>query len=450
MKKYIYIVYSLIFITLVASIPMTMSIRKDAEQKIMEDSIKFRKNAIKELDRIFKENSYNGSATGGFGCVLYYNFVPNFKLTSLGNLKKPFINLYNNDDFLRYNELKSIYAISSNAFDKKYTMQGLHDKMMFSNIDLGEHDNLSKPLNGNNRWIADEGPFQSGWAFGYANRIDEDSYECYIVHPSMVGSTHGSLSLNDIGRVLYNSLDYYLNDKRSQFYGCINKKSTNGFMQLALRNDLDNDTTERNNLYPDDYVSNDLGRVYISTSKWKKYKVKYNNEFDAEKKRAYIKEHNNNLLIVLSIIVAVLLSIVLVLNIFHAKELKRLKQSILQRIIRLSNPNLYLKKYDSSKVEIANSIYNSALSTNENDMHTILELCDKIENNLGVSLLEQAEIKDLLERSNPKNFTNPYNAVRLEKANIIYAKLQKEKISYRMYLNIKKEIDSLYSEKITS
>lgn len=452
MKKYIYIVLILIASTFAAYFPIEMSIRKDAQLKIEEDSVKYREEAIRELDKIFEGKGFDGKGAGGFGCVLYYNYIPNYALTSLTGLGR----YYNDKEFVRLfrlNELKKVYKLSPNADMNNVNMQRINDAIMLGNADIGERDNLFKPLNGNNMIKAANGIWQSGWAIGYADRIDEDSYVCFIIHPDWVGSTSGSMNNYEISKALESTLDFYLNNKRSNYYGYIDNKSVSDFMSLALArigarlNHFENDSTLCMNYNAIDYINIGTSNVHITCSNKKGYKLKYCNEYDKVTKDRYIEESRNKVTTAFFIAISILLIFLVVLLVFNARVHKRIKQTALQRIIRHSKPNLYLKEYDCKKVEIANSIYKKALSTDESDESAILELCDRIENDLGVTLIEKTEIRDLQNRCNPKKFINPYNAEKLEKANNLFAILQEGVIGYRSLVAIRKEVDKLYNDR---
>ena len=78
--------------------------------------------------------------------------------------------------------------------------------------------------------------------------------------------------------------------------------------------------------------------------------------------------------------------------------------------------------------------------------HSIISSLSVI-NDRPVSKIETCEllIMQLLKKlCNPKRFTKPYNAEKVDKANALYAKLKKESISCSEYVQIKKDIDELY------
>lgn len=427
---------------------MEKSIKREAQLRIEEDSLKYREEAVRELDKIFEGKGFDGKGAGGFACVLYYNFIPNYTLTSLTDLG------YNDKETIKLfhlNEFERIYKLSTNADMDNVNIQSLYYGIMLGNADIGDRDNILKPLNGNNRLKATTNGFwQSGWAIGCAQRESEDYYVCYIIHPDWVGSKSGSMSNYEISKVLESTLDFYLNNKKSLYYGYINNNYVSDFMKLALANIsapltyFENDSVPY--AYATDYVSIGTSNVHITYSNPKGYKLKYCNDYDKARKDIYIKEHRNKAMIAISIVISVLSIILIVLLILSTKEHRRIKQTVLQRIIRHSNPKLYLKKYDSKKVMIANNIYKRALSTDESDESAILELCDQVEKDLGVILVEKTEITSLLNKCNPKKFINPYNAEKFEMANNLYAALQKRGMSYRCFVTLREKIDKLCDE----
>lgn len=451
MKKYINIILILISLTIFAYFPIDMSIRKDAQLKIEEDSAKYHEEAIHALDKVFERRGAKEKGLEAFGCVLYYNFIPNYILTPPTGLGWAYNNVESIKLF-RLNELKKIYKLSPNVDLNNINMQSVGDAIMLRNADIGERDNLFKPINGNNRLKASNGFWQSGWAIGYADRKDEDSYVCYIIYPDWVGSKSGIMSDYEISKALEGTLDFFINDSKSLFYGFIDEEAVNDFMLLAQSrigarlSHFENDSTISSYSSLVDYIGIGTSLVHVTHNDQKVFKLKYCNDYDAQTKSMYIEEHRENVVKAISIIISVLLVTLIVLLILNAKERRKINETVLQRIIRHSNPRLYLKNYDDKKVEIANNIYKKALSTDESDEATILELCDQVEMDLGINLTEKGEIKELLEKSNPKNFINPYNAEKVEKANSIYAVLRKGDVSYRNYIVLREEVNKLWNE----
>ncbi|MBR4064403.1 MAG: hypothetical protein IKK02_03990 [Tidjanibacter sp.] len=49
---------------------------------------------------------------------------------------------------------------------------------------------------------------------------------------------------------------------------------------------------------------------------------------------------------------------------------------------------------------------------------------------LGINLINNDRVQELIERVNPNNFINPYNAEKLAIANELYSTLSKEGLTY--------------------
>lgn len=446
MKKLIYCILGLIVCNFIAYFPLEKRIEYNAKKAVEDDSAKYREEAIHTIDSIF--DKYEGT---NFGCVLYYNMLPNFQFVPDSKRDEVFPNKELNE-LRNLSDLNSIYCISPDVVKELETteIRTVQNSIWLANIDRGERG--IKPLNGY-KAKQPAGFWQSGWAIGYVHRKSEDSYSCFIVYPSMVGffddNPHSSI---EISEYIEDALDYLVNDRKSFLRGYVSNKYIFDYLSLATResigarlNHFEEDNTEIRFGGISDCISYNNCRVYIRSTKTKTYTLKYCNDYDEGSIRYYVNEHNERLIKVLSLIGGGLTIILIILLFVNYQRRKKVNRTIIERIRINSNPKRFMKKYDEKKIEAANYIYNKAMSISEEDEAAIIDLCDQLENDLGISLVENQEIKKLLKMSNPKNFTKPYNAEKLERANRIYAYLQKEKIYYRKFVEIRKEVESLYS-----
>ena len=447
MKKFIYIVSVLIVCNFILYFPLENRIENDAIKRIEQDSAMYREEAIQTLDSIFE--NYEGS---NFGCVLYYNMLPSYELVPSSKINEAFPNKELNK-LNRLSELNSIYRISPDVVKglEKTEIGTILNSVWLANIDRGERGII--PLNGY-KTKQSVSFWQSGWAIGYVHRNSEDSYSCFLVYPSMVGflddKPHNSKELNEC---IENALDFLVNNRKSFINGYVSDDYIYDYMSLAKRerigaklNHFEEDSTQIQYGSINDCIANSKCRVYIGSTKAKTYVLRYCNDYDEANMNFYISEHRKVLIMILSISGLILTLILIVLLFINFKRRKKVRRKILERIKLHSNPRLFMKKYDDKKVEVANNIYHRALSVSEGDELAVFELCDMVETELDVCLLEETEIRELLRRSNPINFTKPYNAEKLEKANKIYANLQKDKLTYRQYIKLQNEIESLYKD----
>ena len=63
---------------------------------------------------------------------------------------------------------------------------------------------------------------------------------------------------------------------------------------------------------------------------------------------------------------------------------------------------------------------------------------------LGIVLIDDEKMKELIEKVNPRRFMNPYNAEKVKIANDLYSRLSKEGLSYEEYMKIEEESKLLY------
>lgn len=122
---------------------------------------------------------------------------------------------------------------------------------------------------------------------------------------------------------------------------------------------------------------------------------------------------------------------------------KKSKETILEKVIKSSNPKRYLKKYNQETLDAANQIYQKAINTTKGDQEAINELCQEAETKLGIKLVSKKDIKFLQKKCNPRHFMKPYDADKVTKANVLYSRLKQENIKYAEYIRLKAEIELL-------
>lgn len=192
------------------------------------------------------------------------------------------------------------------------------------------------------------------------------------------------------------------------------------------------------------YMYNEYIRVYIGMVYRTTYKLKYNSEWAQQYKEQYIEEQEQKLQKHFIIIECILAVILVLLVVIHFITKRKAKETILDRIIEVSNPKQYMKNYDQNKIDIANQIYNKARNTKLDEKEIIEELCYEIETKLCGVLVNKRDLTALIQRCNPKHFLKPYNAEKITKANALFARLKQGNISYSDFLKIKEEIEELY------
>ena len=158
----------------------------------------------------------------------------------------------------------------------------------------------------------------------------------------------------------------------------------------------------------------------------------------------YIKDKKSSITKYCLITSAVLLFLWIILLVWIVKDSIDNKQSLLKRIIIKCNPKKFVKNYNVEKMKSANEIYHKAISIDESDTNSIIELASRAENELGVFVISKNDIKVLRTLCNPQKFMKPYDPDKVEKASVLYGKLG-DVVSCSDYILIKTEIEHLYN-----
>ncbi len=114
-----------------------------------------------------------------------------------------------------------------------------------------------------------------------------------------------------------------------------------------------------------------------------------------------------------------------------------------KRLKRLCNPENFMIDYDKDKVDIANNLYSKILNTKSDDKSTIIELIEEAEENLHINFLDEVELTRLIDKLNPKNYMNPYDAEKVSLANELYDKITCSDVNLTIYLHIKEQAKPL-------
>lgn len=177
-------------------------------------------------------------------------------------------------------------------------------------------------------------------------------------------------------------------------------------------------------------------RVYIAAMQGEHYMI-------AEKEWE-VNEDRNDLLVWWSCGLTILFfSLIVPLMIVEKKSKKRKSETLYQRLCRLCNPKEFMQNYDKDKVDKANSIYKRLMETKLDDKETLMEIQDVAVSELGITLIDMEEVKELKEKVNPKRFINPYNAEKVALANELYAILSKEGLTYNEFVEVEERAKSL-------
>lgn len=172
-------------------------------------------------------------------------------------------------------------------------------------------------------------------------------------------------------------------------------------------------------------------------------------------KAKYVRTPNGNFLVLL--IIANILLFLLYSGIYFnalGSKIKKIKGKEKEKILdktqglwyvleRKCNPQNYMSPYNKEMVDKANSIYAELQKTDKSDEISLKEIRRRIESELQISFIDKDEIESLKFIANPSNYMQPYNAEKVALANELYAKLQDETIHIDELDSIKEQIEKL-------
>lgn len=172
-------------------------------------------------------------------------------------------------------------------------------------------------------------------------------------------------------------------------------------------------------------------------------------------KAKYVRTPNGNFLVLL-IIANVLLILIYSGIYFNAlgSKIKKIKGEEKEKILdktqglwyvleRKCNPQNYMSPYNKEMVDKANSIYAELQKTDKSDEISLKEIRRRIESELQISFIDKDEIESLKFIANPSNYMQPYNAEKVALANELYARLKDETIHIDELDSIKEQIEKL-------
>ncbi len=179
-------------------------------------------------------------------------------------------------------------------------------------------------------------------------------------------------------------------------------------------------------------MHNGYYRVFIAATQERHYMI--------EEKDGVVNKNQNQLFLWWGISLIVLfMSLIIPLTIKESKVNKKKSETLYQRLVRLCNPMNFIDNYDKEKVEKANIIYKKLLETTPDNNDALIEIQIQASSELGINLIDKAELEDLREKVNPKRFINPYNAEKVSLANELYATLVKENLTYGELIEVKEK-----------
>ena len=301
-----------------------------------------------------------------------------------------------------------------------------------------------------------DGIWQSGWALGVRENFGCGDVAEYMVIPFAVfyrKQQYGSAEdFYNVNKALCDTYDFYTKSPESSYNKYFVKNVANIRQQPMIKNEyyyLKRDTTNSyfvSRFKPRPYTRymyNNFVYVYITSVGDTMYELELNTDYVKFDKQQFIQKKTADLVNRAIVGGSVLSLTLLFLVVFCIKERSASKMSLLQRVVKVSNPRKYVASYDEHKLQCANDVYSHAIVTAEDDTAAILTLATKVEEGLGINLITKGDIYKLKKLCSPKRFMKPYNAEKVTRANALYSQLVKERISVKEYYRIKEEAESL-------
>lgn len=144
-------------------------------------------------------------------------------------------------------------------------------------------------------------------------------------------------------------------------------------------------------------------------------------------------------------LLVLLLAIITPISIIDSKKRKFANESIRGKLLKLCNPQNFMKPYDEKKVYIANELYDRLLKTLETDIDTLKEIRREAVLDLKINFIDSDRLKELRAKTNPQKFMKPYNAEKVKIANDLYMRLNAQ-----IDIDALEEIEREINEKLLS
>lgn len=183
------------------------------------------------------------------------------------------------------------------------------------------------------------------------------------------------------------------------------------------------------------WMHNGYYRVYIAVTQSKYYGIYKHNWNPDDKERITL------LLwwLIGGFIFFMIPILALTYKVIHKEKLA--SESLKDKLMRLCSPSAFMSPYNKELIDKANLIYPRIMQSEKED--DLIPLADEAQQELGVSLINKEEIREILKRVSPNNFMNPYDAEKISLANELYGTLKKEGLRYSEFISVKDRIHEL-------
>lgn len=301
--------------------------------------------------------------------------------------------------------------------------------------------------------------YGNGWALyileNYGSHVQRQ-----VIFPYAVGykkdANYNSKSIPDC---VNNALEFYIENKKSEYSDYFERGSyqrvmnqifnlSNEYFYIKVNRDENPTSTLSDPLF-EKHTGNSGPQCYqdgyFYTNNYKVFLARTpSTYFEIVENRDKIK--NNKLLLeIIGFVVLTLLFFVIIrpLLIKEIRYRRVLKESLYEKIKRLSNPEQFIKEYDKEKVDKANIIYQKLLETSPDDIEALKDLIKQAEEELGVNFVDKEKIVVLKKKVNPQKFMKPYQPEKVTLANELYSILNNEDITFEELMEVEEKSKTL-------
>ena len=129
----------------------------------------------------------------------------------------------------------------------------------------------------------------------------------------------------------------------------------------------------------------------------------------------------------------------------YRSEREKVKSTLHYKLLQVCNPSNYFNPYNKEMIDKANLIYQEVLSTSPNDNIKLKELRSKVTKELGINFINGKELDEIKRLCDPSHFMNPYDPVKINKANEFYAKLSSNDLTIEEFEALRNKVLKLYN-----
>lgn len=140
-------------------------------------------------------------------------------------------------------------------------------------------------------------------------------------------------------------------------------------------------------------------------------------------------DFNKIILISELVLLSLMLLLVILLSRKERNHRKDLTESVKQKLLRLCNPNQFMKPYDEKKIALANDLYEKILETSEDDENELKALRKEAIISLGINFINSELLEELRCKTNPQKYMKPYDHEKVRVANSLHTKLLNDNLT---------------------